>query len=136
MRRSFWWLLALSLAAAGPAEAAPPAVVNGGFESPQISGTAVFPTAASLAGWTVSAGSVTLADASTWAPASGAQSLQFNSPGLRAASAVRQSVAVTAGQHYRLSLSYADGPTVPPGLESCGSIAGLVMPVTVSWEGT
>jgi hypothetical protein len=127
--------LGLAFATAARAEAAAPTVANGSFESPGVTGSAVYTAPASMAGWTVSAGSVTLADASVWAPANGLQSIQFGQNAIRASSTLRQVIAVEAQHRYRLTFSYADGPTAPASYTACGSIPGIVMPLTVSWDG-
>jgi hypothetical protein len=122
-------LIVLAGAVAQPALAD---VANGGFESPTVSGSVTYSAPATLGGWAVEAGAITQADASVWAPASGAQSIAMANGGAR----LSQSVPVVAGRRYRLSFAYADG-TVPPGVGyiSCGSIGGKVMPVVLSWQG-
>jgi hypothetical protein len=110
-------------------------VTNGGFETPAVDGLVTYSAPSAFGGWSVEAGSVRQADSSQWAPAGGAQSIALGQAAVRAASAVSQIVAVEPGHRYRLSFRYADGPTAPVGFTSCGSIDGLVMPITVSWEG-
>jgi hypothetical protein len=121
--------------AAVPLTAAADAVVaNGGFESPVVPDITGIEAPASIGGWQVEHGRVSLAPSSAWAPAEGAQSIAFDG-GFAARTSISQVVAVEPGRRYRLSLSHADGPVPPGGYVGCGQIDGLVMPLEVFWDG-
>jgi hypothetical protein len=125
--------LAAALLSVAPARAD---VADGGFERPAVSGTVNYVAPATVDAWTLTAGRLMQADASGWTPASGVQSIEFGAPDIAAPSdAIRQVVSVVPGRHYRLSFRYADGVFLGAGYLPCGAIAGIVEPVTASWNG-
>jgi len=83
-------------------------VGNGSFEDPAIGSRFVsLGLGATMGAWTVVSGSVDLVHSSYWQPAAGSQSLDLNScsPGR-----IAQTMAVEAGQRYRIAYSYAGNP--------------------------
>lgn len=104
-------------------------IVNGGFESPVVSGYVTFAAPNRFQGWAVDSGGVDLTANDFYAPAAGRQSLDLNSI---VSGSIFQNVATVPGRQYVLSFAFAtnplpDDPRFP---------APSVKLMRVSWNGT
>lgn len=90
-----------------PASALTNVLVNGGFESPAVSGYKTVNSPSSFSGWTVATGGVDIVAHNFYAPASGLQSLDLNSV---ASGSVFQNVATIPGHSYLLTFAFAANP--------------------------
>jgi choice-of-anchor C domain-containing protein len=82
-------------------------VVNGGFESPGVSGYTTFTAPSSFQGWTVASGAVDIVANNFYAPAVGVQSLDLNSV---ASGSIFQNVATMPSRAYLVSFAFATNP--------------------------
>lgn len=82
-------------------------IVNGGFESPRVSGYTTFTARSNFLGWTVNAGGVDVVANNFYAPALGVQSLDLNSV---ASGSILQNMATTPGRAYLVSFAFATNP--------------------------
>jgi hypothetical protein len=89
------------------AEAATNLVVNGGFETPRISGFFTYTAPSGFTGWTVAGGGVDLTAANFYSPATGIQSLDLNSV---VSGRIYQDLLTVPGQRYLLTFSLAANP--------------------------
>lgn len=121
----------LALALAAPASAAPVPIVNGGFETPDISATTSHPNqggsdyrfdvtnanSPDFTGWEIITGNIDILR-TYWQPAEGAQSIDLY--GCQPAT-IRQKVPSTAGVGYRLTFAKAGNPD-PAGLTRAAEV--------------
>jgi len=100
-------ILIATCVALAPLAAQASLIVNGGFESPAISGWSVF---SSIPGWTTTLGpGIEIQNNAAGAPYQGTQLVELDSFGN---SGMVQTVASVPGAHYQLSFAYSPRPGV------------------------
>lgn len=116
--------LVMVLVAAGTAAiAGSNLIANGGFEAAgPIPSWRSLSAGSSVGAWRVTSGTAALVGA-YWRANGGTNSLEVGSPG---AGTVAQTIATTAGRHYRLAFALAGNPDGPPRVKTLVVTAGPV----------